>query len=197
MIMKKWLALILALAMSLSLCACGGGETEEPAADEETAATEVEEETTEEEPAADELAVPGIQFALFETAVEGHSIEANTDSKFVHVFLKTSDGKNAAYADVKTSADQAAYDKIMSLYEDPAKCTKADVTIAEIPMTAYTYLAPAGGWENTTVYMWEMDGNFFDMYVQYNYQDSEAVIDAAAADTFVAEVVANLVAVPR
>ena len=43
----------------------------------------------------------------------------------------------------------------------------------------------------------EMDGNFFDMYVQYNYQDSEAVIDAAAADTFVAEVVANLVAVPR
>ena len=29
MIMKKWLALILALAMSLALCACGGGDTGE------------------------------------------------------------------------------------------------------------------------------------------------------------------------
>ena len=38
--MKKYLAMILALVMSLSLVACGGGKTEAPAKTEEPAQTE-------------------------------------------------------------------------------------------------------------------------------------------------------------
>lgn len=38
--MKKWIALLLAVLMCLSLCACGGGQTNDDSSDSETAAKE-------------------------------------------------------------------------------------------------------------------------------------------------------------
>ncbi len=48
--MKKWIALLLMIAMMLSLAACKGGEKEEPQAPETTEAEPVETTTTKEEP---------------------------------------------------------------------------------------------------------------------------------------------------
>ena len=193
MIMKKWLALILALAMSLALCACGGGDTEEPAADEDTAATEVETETTEEEPAAEEdnFSNNGIKVTPFEPPVEGCYIKALKNSdEMVDILLNYDDGTGAALATVRSFADQAAVDSSKRPYEDPAKCSVSEVTYAGITMTEYTYLAPAFGWDMNSIFYWEVDGAYLMM--QLSYDDP---MDRATVDTFITAMVENTEAV--
>lgn len=198
--MKKLFILLLSLALVFALAACGGEETTEedtqtetvePAADGDTAATE--EEPAEEAPAEDNFTNGGVKVIPFETAVEGCTIEANKNgSSIVDILLKDAEGKNVVWASVRTYPDQAAVDSSKRPYEDPAKCSVSEVTYADIAMTEYTYLAPASGWDINRIFYWEADGALFMMNVSYN-----ETLDAAAADTFIAEMVANSEAVPQ